>query len=340
MCKHMPKSRSVDVVITWVDSNDPHYFRRLLAYAELHGKNQVVSSQLTRYRSCGELAYCLRSIMHFMPWVRFIHVVTDSQIPDVFSSIHHNGLSDRIKRVDHRVLFRGHEGSLPTFNSISIETMLWRIPELSSQFIYFNDDCFVLRPTSYDDFFVNEQPILRGYWRLLNEQRRFNRLFKMYRTLFTRTLMGDDVDIHRVVQENSARRVGMTRCFFNLDHVPFPLLKQTFKDYFAQYPDALSANISHPFRDSAQFLPVSLAYHLNLQDSQPTIDTAMHSISINPGFHGWSQLKKRLSQVMRDGIRFVCIQSLDEASVAQRDYIHQWLDEHIPPFTLSSAAHR
>ena len=334
----MPKSRSVDVVITWVDSNDPHYFRRLQAHSQLHGKKHVLSSQLTRYRSCGELAYCLRSIMHFMPWVRFIHVVTDAQIPAVFSTIADSAWCDRIKQVDHRVLFRGYEGSLPTFNSISIESMLWRIPDLSSQFIYFNDDCFVIRPTNYDDFFVNDQPVLRGYWRLLNEKRRFNRLFLAYRTMFSRALLGENVDIHRVVQENSARRVGMTRCFFNLDHVPFPLLKQTFIDYFDQHPDALSANIAYPFRDSAQFLPVSLAYHLNLQDSHPTIDTALHSISVNPSFHHWSLIKKRLAQVKRDGIRFVCMQSLDEASLAQRDFIYQWLDEHIPAFMLSSTA--
>lgn len=134
--------------------------------------------------------------------------------------------------------------------------------------------------------------------------------------------------------------VGMTRCFFNLDHVPFPLLKQTFVDYFSQYPDALSANIAYPFRDSAQFSPVSLAYHLNLQDAHPTIDTASHSISVNPSFHQWSLLKTRLSQVKRDGIRFVCMQSLDESAPAQRDYIYQWLDEHIPPFMLSSTVRR
>jgi hypothetical protein len=40
-----------------------------------------------------------------------------------------------IRVVDHRELFRNHEQLLPTFNSLAIETMLWRIDGLPDRFL-------------------------------------------------------------------------------------------------------------------------------------------------------------------------------------------------------------
>jgi hypothetical protein len=42
--------------------------------------------------------------------------------------------------------------SLPTFNSNAIELQLHRIPDLSRKFLYFNDDVFLGRATSVNDF--------------------------------------------------------------------------------------------------------------------------------------------------------------------------------------------
>ena len=55
-------------------------------------------------------------------------------------------LQAKIRRVTHRELFEGFEDNLPTFNSLAIETLLWRIPDLAEQFLYFNDDVFLTAP--------------------------------------------------------------------------------------------------------------------------------------------------------------------------------------------------
>jgi len=44
------------------------------------------------------------------------------------------------------------KSNLPTFNSNAIELHLRRIPDLSKKFLYFNDDIFLGRPTSVNDF--------------------------------------------------------------------------------------------------------------------------------------------------------------------------------------------
>ena len=47
---------------------------------------------------------------------------------------------------------------LPTFNINSIELNFHRIPELSDQFVYFNDDMFLISLVQKSDFFENEKP--------------------------------------------------------------------------------------------------------------------------------------------------------------------------------------
>ena len=49
-----------------------------------------------------------------------------------------------VRLVDHREIFRGHKELLPTFNSLAIESMVWRIKGLAERFLYFNDDVMLV----------------------------------------------------------------------------------------------------------------------------------------------------------------------------------------------------
>jgi len=88
--------------------------------------------------------------------------VTDDQQP-VLAPMS-AGEDAKIRIVDHRAIFAGYEDALPTFNSLSIETMLWRIPGLADHFLYFNDDVFLTAPVTPSDFFSADGPVLRGKW--------------------------------------------------------------------------------------------------------------------------------------------------------------------------------
>jgi hypothetical protein len=48
---------------------------------------------------------------------------------------------------------------LPTFNSRTISLNLHRIPEISEQFVYFNDDMYLTRPLKPEAFFENGLPV-------------------------------------------------------------------------------------------------------------------------------------------------------------------------------------
>src|SRR5690606_9013586 len=112
----------------------------------------------------GEIEYCVASILRFAPWFRRIHIVSDAQTPALVQRVRRSEWRDRIRMADHREIFRKFERHLPTFNSRSIISLLWRIPELAERFVYFNDDMALLQPVRERDFFRDGRVVLRGQW--------------------------------------------------------------------------------------------------------------------------------------------------------------------------------
>ncbi len=138
----------VDVVYTWVDGDDPQWDearRRRLDEAD-GGALRREAGGRARFTSHDELRYSMRSLHLFAPWVRRIHLVTAGQAPAWLDTSHPS-----VQLVDHRDILPAD--ALPTFNSHAIETGLHRVPDLSEQFVYFNDDVLLGRPVGPETFF-------------------------------------------------------------------------------------------------------------------------------------------------------------------------------------------
>ncbi|XP_055595451.1 N-acetylglucosamine-1-phosphotransferase subunits alpha/beta [Uranotaenia lowii] len=128
---------SIDVVYTWVNGSDLEFTEKIRQYAPGHDK--------ARYDDKNELKYSLRSLEKYAPWVRNIYIVTNGQIPFWI-----NLEIPRIQIVQHKEL-ADEETMLPTFSSAAIETFIHRIPGLSKNFLYLNDDIFLGAPLFPDD---------------------------------------------------------------------------------------------------------------------------------------------------------------------------------------------
>src|SRR6056297_3254104 len=149
-----------DAIITWVDGNDPehrrkrnYYLRKEKGEGISHEPNAALS---TRFNECGELYYNILLIRKNAPWIDRIYLITDNQRPQWLTETEVDRLGVEI--VDHQVIFNGFEEFLPTFNTMSINTMFHRIPGLNPEFLYLNDDIFILRPVVKDDYFENGRP--------------------------------------------------------------------------------------------------------------------------------------------------------------------------------------
>ena len=136
----------MDAVIAYVNGNDPIW---LAQYEKYVGG----TPDITSYRDCGTLKYIFRGIDKFMPFVdRIILVVSgESQVPNFVNR-------DTVKIVKHEEFIPPE--FLPTFNSNTIEAFMPKIDSLSEEFLYFNDDFFVLQPCVEEDFFVDGKPCI------------------------------------------------------------------------------------------------------------------------------------------------------------------------------------
>jgi hypothetical protein len=219
--------------------------------------------------------------------------------------------------VDHRVIFRGFEQALPTFNSLSIETLLWRIPGLSNQFIYFNDDEVLLRRVAPTDFFNEGRMVLRGAWK----KPRIPAWWNGWRV----------VEPHRKIQEQTANRLGFSDRYFDLIHAPHALHKSFFEACDAEHPDWFFENGAYPFRDAQQFWPIGLIAHWAISRHQAEFKSNKSGVMIHAGHHSERVIKARLAKVAADAsIQFACLQSMDEGSAACQKSLFHWLDQYIP----------
>lgn len=324
------KNQTIDAVITWVDGYDESHRQKLANYLEKHGMARLESAAPTRYNQHNEITFCVQSILKFAPWIRYIYIVTDGQKPAVFDKLQTSPYAQRVKLIDHTHLFRGYETFLPTFNSLTIATMLWRIEGLSEQFICFCDDFSIIRPVSPEDFFRDGKVVLRGEWKMHYERYWYRKWMRKTARYLPFSIKLADSSDHRHVQENAAKMVGYDQQLFYVPHVPFPLKKQTLANHFEKNPQHLLDNIAHPFRSREQFEIITLAHHLEHQQNQAIIDNHYTEVTINPAHHPRKKIEKKLSRAYEnENVKFLCMQSIDEASPELRDYLVEWLNQRI-----------
>jgi len=86
----------------------------------------------------------------YSPWVRHIYIVTNGQIPMWL-----NTESDYINIITHSEIYPD-QTDLPTFSSLSIETHLHRIKNLSQKYLYLNDDISFISAVCLSDFYSQD----------------------------------------------------------------------------------------------------------------------------------------------------------------------------------------
>lgn len=267
-----------------------------------------------RWDSSDEILYCLKSIETYAPWVRTIWIVVDHDAPDL--STLSAPLRARIRTVFHHEIFGAFRDVLPTFNSLAIESMLWRIDGLSDCFMYFNDDVFLTSPLAPADVFRGGAPVLRGSWvdySALQANPKAARKPKKF---------------HHFMQINAARIAGFdAHRLFRAAHVVHPLRKSVMAALFDTHRAEFIRNIGFRFRDLSQFLPQGLHNHACIAAGNAVIHTRSDHLHIKSGQGlGKSPAKTRtlLQDVARSDIKFLCVNDLPQLETVVPE-VRDWL---------------
>lgn len=246
----------IDFVITWVNMNDPKWKADFAKYSGKidNSKNEISEA---RFRDHGFLKYWFRGVEQFAPWVRKVHFVTCGQKPE-WLNVNHPKLS----LINHSDYIPAQ--FLPVFNSSLIEIYLHKIPGLANQFVYFNDDFFIIDTLPEDRFFTGSLPndiaAFRhnsgiGLWSkcLKNNIRIINERFDK------KTVQQRDHD--KWFHPSFGKKSNLTRLLKPYDkfvtlitpHNAQPYLKSTFEEVWEYAGDKLTAVSKNRFRSPQDY---------------------------------------------------------------------------------------
>lgn len=141
-------SSKIDVVVTYVDFNDPQWQKEKAQYDSTFEYSEANTEQ--RFRTIPFFHHWFRALEENAPWVNRVFFITYGHVPEWLNLNH-----PKLRVVTHKEFIP--EKYLPTYNSNVIELNLHRIEDLGEQFILFNDDMFFNAPLLPEDFFVNDK---------------------------------------------------------------------------------------------------------------------------------------------------------------------------------------
>ena len=315
----------IDAVITWVDGDDPRHRSKREQYGDKRLLNRDDVAGSTRYSSLGEIFYCVASLNRFAPWLNKIYIVTDEQNPmvDEFIAKHFPEGSIPMEIVDHKVIFRGYEEHLPTSNSISIESMTWRIPGLAEHYIEFNDDLILGAPTQPEDFFPSEDSVVCYGRRRSSFMVRLSRILK-YR------INGPKRVSFKESMINGAEVAGHRNDFIMLHHTPKALLKSFFERFNDEHPEALLRNICHRFRHASQYNPQEVFFLAMCDQGRCTMKRVEDELFYFMAKPDIEYIRRKLDGFTRDSHKkFGCFNSLDQAPEEGQKMVVEWIERRL-----------
>lgn len=220
-----------DIVITY--SNSESSISRIKK--EFPDKNKYELKKLEFFfREANYFKYWFRSIETFLPSFNKIFFITAEEIPEWL-----NINNEKIKIVKHEDFI--NKKYLPSFNSQAIELNIPKIKELSEQFIYFNDDMFLLQNSSEEDWFKDGLILDFKEYENLND-------IATKKNSFLCGIRGNNMRLILRQKEISSKDFD-NNVFIN-QHLPQPLLKSACDEIFYLYGDKLENTFLSKFRNA------------------------------------------------------------------------------------------
>ncbi|KAL0251154.1 hypothetical protein GEMRC1_000367 [Eukaryota sp. GEM-RC1] len=260
----------IDAVITYVNGDDPVWQeqRRVKESTTVSSPPQPSPPQrypgrprggtdnkhAAEFSDIGEVIFSLRGIYKNLPDLRHVFLVVSgpSQIPSWLDP-----RNPYITIVYHEDIFED-VSVLPVFSSYAIEANLWRIPGLSQNFLYFNDDMTLVKPLPNSllyDLETGRRLVHIEHWWVPKPPggNQFNKGLVKSGQLLTKTF---------------GRPFPKLKGWHAMAHIWYPLNRKVMQEAAAEFAGTFKKIVSTPFRPS-DGLPhfMHLANHYWVQKS-------------------------------------------------------------------------
>lgn len=248
--------QKIDFVIPWVDGSDPCWQEEFQQVSP----TEDMDARFCRYRDWGLMQYWFRAVEKFTPWVNNIYFITWGHLPAWLNTDH-----PKLKIVNHKDYIPNTY--LPTFSANTIELNLFRIKELEEQFVYFNDDTFLLKPLTKRYFFRRglpcdaalENPVYTSdlietnrdesiFYFAFNDVQYVNRQFSKRACVMRHPLKWYNIRYGKFLFRNLLLTPWPHFTGFVDTHLPQAYLKSSFERAWQDAADVLDATCRHPIR--------------------------------------------------------------------------------------------
>lgn len=256
---NMGANQEIDFVVTWVDGSDENWRKEKALYSP----ESEADNRPERYRDWELMKYWFRGVEKFAPWVRKVHFVTWGHLPKWL-----NTDNPKLNIVRHSDYIP--KEYLPTYNSHTIELNMHRIEGLSENFVYFNDDVFLIKDVSPRDFFIDGKPrdmlVLRPVMLftespiishlLLNNTLVISKHFNKWKNVRSnlKGYFSLSYPLSYLLHNFTDLAVYSFTGFFTI-HGPFPFCKGTFYELWEKEGDIFANTSSHKFRSAEDITP-------------------------------------------------------------------------------------
>ena len=322
-------NNKIDIVVLWVDGNDEEWLQEKKRYSRRKGDAKV-----NRFRDCDNLQYLFRGIEKYATWVNKVYFITWGHLPKWL-----NTNNDKLVIVNHKDFIP--KEYLPTFNSNVIELNLFRIEELSEQFVLLNDDFFFLKETKPEDFFINGKPadVYAEYTQLATSyndvhymmkanilaliNKHFNKkeCYKKHKSKFINHKYGKLNSKTKYSMKFKNKFVG----FWNF-HAPYSYLKETFRTVWDIENESLKIACTNKFRASSDLGHYLCRYWQMVSGNfEPKKDESKYLVYLADNTQNIKELKS-------GKYKYVCINDayLDINFEKSKKEINDTLDELLP----------
>jgi hypothetical protein len=226
-----------------------------------------------------DLKYSIRSVCTNANFFRFIFLIIGDydQIPPFLKQSH-----KRLKIVRHSEFIP--QKFLPCFNTNVIESFIHKIPEISENFLYFNDDTYIAKPVTWKTFFTaNNKPINR------HAPGQPSHSLNAHPMLYVKMM------------QNAIKKFQITNTRYHIQVQPFK--KSIISDYEKIYNRAVLASAKHKYRQANDFNLLRFSTCLSSADGK----AKMRHTTFNYDYFTESVDKKGVEDIIKVKPTFFCI---------------------------------
>lgn len=300
----------IDFVIAWVDGSDESWQKEKNKY--LVDKN--CDNRKNRYRDWDNLIYWFRGVEKYAPWVNNIYFITYGHIPK-WLNINH----PKLKIINHKDYIP--KEYLPTFNSHTIELNMHRIESLSEEFVYFNDDMFIIDNVKKEDFFKNNLPCDSAVLSLniphtyddmtcisTNMMGIINNRFNKKNSISNNIFKWFNVKYGTKMLRTAYLNVWPRFCGIYETHIPNSFLKSTLRTVWESEKQILDSTSKDKFRNNKTHINQWIFRYWQLAEG----NFYPRNINFGKYFDLGNEFEKSLDWISKRKSKIVCLNDTDE----------------------------